>query len=290
MSGGLPMKKINVALSGGGLKSYAQIAVLYELEKRNIKISAISGTSMGSMIAALVAIGLDAQTIEKEMLELESIFDKSHILLKPSPKILPFKQDKITGGYIDGASIESILDHLFDKYGIKNINEVKIPLAIPSVDLKTGQLIVFVNNKDTYQSPDPTHIIIDDVKLSTAVRASSSIPLVFAACPYEDYLLIDGGVKLNVPVSLLKGFSTKKTLAITAKDEIDILDNRPGIFELINQVYALISTEFDIYLSKEADYNINFPIGRKQFSLGKGKEIIENAHSYLASIDDFLNN
>jgi len=284
------MKEINVALSGGGLKSFAQIAVLYELEKRNIKISAISGTSMGSMIATLIALGLDAQSIEKEMLELESIFDKNHILFKPSPKILPFKQDKITGGYIDGGAIELILDNLFDKYGIKNINEVKIPLAIPSVDLKTGQLIVFVNDKDTYLSPDSTHIIIDDIKLSTAIRASSSIPFVFSACAYEDYLLIDGGVKLNVPVSLLKGFSSNKTLAITAKDEIDTLDKRPGIFELINQVYAIISTEFDIYLSKEADYSINFPVGRKQFSLGKGKEIIENAHSYLANIDDFLKN
>ncbi|HLV50170.1 MAG TPA: patatin-like phospholipase family protein [Erysipelothrix sp.] len=284
------MKEINVALSGGGLKSFAQIAVLYELEKRNIKISAISGTSMGSMIATLIALGLDAQSIEKEMLELESIFDKNHILFKPSPKILPFKQDKITGGYIDGGAIELILDNLFDKYGIKNINEVKIPLAIPSVDLKTGQLIVFVNDKDTYLSPDSTHIIIDDIKLSTAIRASSSIPFVFSACAYEDYLLIDGGVKLNVPVSLLKGFSSNKTLAITAKDEIDTLEKRPGIFELINQVYAIISTEFDIYLSKEADYSINFPVGRKQFSLGKGKEIIENAHSYLANIDDFLKN
>lgn len=283
------MNKINVALSGGGLKSFAHIAVLYELEKRNIKITAISGTSMGAMIAALVAIGLDTQTIEKEMLELESIFDKNHILFKPSSKLLPFKQDKITGGYIDGLAIETILDQLFEKYGIKNINDVKIPLAIPSVDLITGQLIVFVNDKNHYQSPDPSHIVIEDITLSKAIRASSSIPLLFAACPFKEYLLIDGGVKLNVPVGLLKGFSNEKTLAITAKDEIETLDNKPSVFALINQVYALISTEFDIYLSKEADYQINFPIGRKQFSLGKGKEIIDNAKTYLMDIDDFLN-
>lgn len=278
------MPIINLALSGGGLKSFSQVAVIKKLQELDIKINAIAGTSMGALIASLVAIGLDASAIETELLKLEAIFDKEKYLLKPSSKHLPFTQEKLVGGYVDGEIIENILDTLFDKYDIKYIKDVKIPLAIPSVDLKSGKLIVFVSHPDIYTSIDTVET---NIKLSKAIRASASIPLVISSCPFKDYLLIDGGIKLNVPVPLLRSYSTHKILAITAKDEVETLSDTPGIVTTINQVYKIMSTEFDIYLSQEAEYQINIPVGRKQLSIGKGKHVITKSTEYIESLNIF---
>lgn len=274
------MTTINLALAGGGLKSYAQIGVLYELEKQNIQINAVSGTSMGSCIAALVALDLDAKTIEKEMLEMEAFFQENRIFYKPSLKILPFTDDKIEGGYIDGLIIEQKLEALFAKYGATSIQDVKKPLAITAVDLTTGDLVVFVSDKKHYKSVDKKHKVDSDITLAKAVRASSSIPFVFSHVTYKDYTLVDGGVRLNVPLPLLKGYSNHKTLAVTTKKEIEPLE-KTNLFSLALQVYNINSNEFDLYIAKEADFYMNIPLGRLQFSVGKGKEIIEKSKAYV---------
>ncbi len=274
------MTTINLALAGGGLKSYAQIGVLYELEKQNIQINAVSGTSMGSCIAALVALDLDAKTIEKEMLEMEAFFQENRIFYKPSLKILPFTDDKIEGGYIDGLIIEQKLEALFAKYGATSIQDVKKPLAITAVDLTTGDLVVFVSDKKHYKSVDKKHKVDSDITLAKAVRASSSIPFVFSHVTYKDYTLVDGGVRLNVPLPLLKGYSNHKTLAVTTKKEIEPLE-KTNLFSLALQVYNINSNEFDLYIAKEADFHMNIPLGRLQFSVGKGKEIIEKSKAYV---------
>lgn len=276
------MTTINLALAGGGLKSYAQIAVLHELEKQEIKINAVAGTSMGSCIAALVAIGLDAKTIEKEMLEMERFFQDNKIFLKPSMKLLPFSSDKIEGGYVDGLMIEEKLEALFAKYDVHKISDVKKPLAINAVDLTTGKMIVFVSDKDKYETIDIEHVVESEITLAKAVRASSSIPFVFSHVMFKDFTLVDGGVKLNVPLPLLKGFSNHQTLAVTTKKEIDPLEN-PNIFSLALQVYNINSTEFDLYVAKEADHYINVPLGRLQFSVGKGQEIIDKSKQYISN-------
>lgn len=274
------MTTINLALAGGGLKSYAQIGVLYELEKQNIQINAVSGTSMGSCIAALVALDLDAKTIEKEMLEMEAFFQENRIFYKPSLKILPFTDDKIEGGYIDGLIIEQKLEALFAKYGATSIQDVKKPLAITAVDLTTGDLVVFVSDKKHYKSVDKKHKVDSDITLAKAVRASSSIPFVFSHVTYKDYTLVDGGVRLNVPLPLLRGYSNHKTLAVTTKKEIEPLE-KTNLFSLALQVYNINSNEFDLYIAKEADFYMNIPLGRLQFSVGKGKEIIEKSKAYV---------
>ena len=94
-------------------------------------------------------------------------------------------------------------------------------------------------------------------------------------------------VGLNVPVPLLRSYSTHKILAITAKDEVETLSDTPGIVTTINQVYKIMSTEFDIYLSQEAEYQINIPVGRKQLSIGEGKHIITKSTEYIESLNIF---
>ncbi|HZJ86649.1 MAG TPA: patatin-like phospholipase family protein, partial [Erysipelothrix sp.] len=233
------------------------------------------------------ALECDAQTIKKEMLELEQYFEDNNVFFKPSKKLLPFSDEKITGGYIDGLEIETKLEEVFAKYGATSIRDVKIPLAIPAVDIVTGKLIVFVNDKKKYTSVDPNHVVIDDISLAKAVRSSASIPFIFSSVLLDDYQLVDGGVKLNVPLPLLKGFSNHKTLAIITKKEIEPFEKN-GIVPLAMQVYNINGNEFDHYIAREADHFINFPLGRITFSLGKGEEIINRAKNHLDKEDKVI--
>ena len=66
--------KLGIALSGGGIKSFSQLPVIRKLKEDNLKLSAISGTSMGSVIASLVASGIDIKIIEELCKECEKIF------------------------------------------------------------------------------------------------------------------------------------------------------------------------------------------------------------------------
>ncbi len=277
------MKKINLALAGGGLKSFSQIPILKKLEENNIEINALAGTSMGSFIASLVAIGCDIETVEKELLLMEEFFKDNHLFIKPSRKILPFSNERIEGGYIDGQIIEDKLNLLFEKYGVHSIKDVKIPLAIPAVDLTSGKLIIFTSHKDVFL-PYDEGVIDDTISLAKAIRASASIPFVFSSVNYKDYKLVDGGVRLNVPVPLLDSFTECQTLAITTKKEVKALDSN-SIFSLAMQVYQINSSEFDLHLGRLADYHINIPLGNLQFSVGKGSSIIEQAQSFLESSD-----
>lgn len=229
----------------------------------------------------MVSLNLDSQTIIEEMLELEEFFKKQHLFVKPSPKILPFREDRIEGGYIDGIILEEKLNDVFSKYGVYSIQDVKIPIAIPSVDLITGKMLIFTNDKDAFDLDIESSMVIEDIPIAKAVRASASIPFVFSHVDYEGYRLVDGGVRLNVPVPLLKRDGIP-SLAITTKKELEPLSSN-SIKSIGMQVYQINNSEFDLYLARLADFHINIPLGNLQFSIGKGRSIIEHASLHLSN-------
>ena len=67
------MKKISVALGGGGSKCFAHLGILAELEREHIAIDSIAGTSMGAFIAALYCNNVDIDAIRREFLRFSNI-------------------------------------------------------------------------------------------------------------------------------------------------------------------------------------------------------------------------
>ncbi|UPU38353.1 patatin-like phospholipase family protein [Erysipelothrix sp. Poltava] len=92
------MNKIGLALSGGGVKSISQLPVIRALSEEGIKIDMVSGTSMGSVIAALVACGLSSDELTEIVLKLERNIKEKHIFSKPSLKPSSFFKRKTYGG------------------------------------------------------------------------------------------------------------------------------------------------------------------------------------------------
>ena len=209
--------KLGIALSGGGIKGMAHVGVLRALEENGIHVDVIGGTSSGSLIASLYALGYTPYYIyelskryTKEMLDFE---------VKPivkSAKDFVKTKKFLVQGFVKGELMEQAYNELALKKGVKNLKDLKMPLAIPAVDIKTGKKIVFTNYKN--EDTDQIKYILD-AKLGTAVRASSSFPGVFYPCEYENYKLVDGGILDNVPVKEVKKLGADKVIAVNFKKE-----------------------------------------------------------------------
>lgn len=160
--------KLGLALAGGGVKGAAHIGAIKALEENGIKIEAIAGTSIGSIVASLYAMGY---TTEK-MLEIFKYFAKEimktnarHFAgnLKTSKRLLGY-------GLLSGENTEIALRACAREKAIKNIQDIEIPISIPTVDIVESKKYVFTNGNlegDNY---------IKDALIEKVVRASSSYP------------------------------------------------------------------------------------------------------------------
>ncbi len=163
-------KKIGLVLSGGGAKGYAHIGLLKILDEFNIKPDFVAGTSMGAIIGAAYCSGMSGKEIEERI-------DEFNIM-----KLLDITISK--NGLIRG---DKLLQFFEQFYNNKKFEDLRFPLVVNAVDLITGQEIAFSKGD-----------------LSLAVRASMSIPGIFQPTQIKDMILVDGGVKNNIPVSLIK--------------------------------------------------------------------------------------
>ncbi len=180
---------IGIALSGGGIKGATHIGVLKALEENNIEIYALAGTSMGSVIATLYAMGYNTD----EIFKLLKYFAKS--ILKADPKYLltNFRYTKsfFGTGIISGEAIEDAIDECARLKGMKYIKDIPMPIAIPTVDIKEGKEYVFTNKDDKettrieqVKGKDGEYTVIEnkevkyitDFEIGKAVRASCSYP------------------------------------------------------------------------------------------------------------------
>ena len=269
------MQKIGVALSGGGIRSFSQLPIMRAIEEDGIIISALSGTSMGSVIAGLLACGLSADEVSEIVLRLEGTLTERRTFRRFSKKLNPFNKEKVLGGYVDGVELEELLIEVLEPLGIKMISDVKIPLAIPAVDLITGKTIVFVSHPELFKSLEDEWIVETDVTLSLAIRASCSFPFVIGSVEFGDYKLVDGGLTMNLPVPLLDGYKVDKTIGVTMHTDSDFSGDF-SVIPLATRVMDIMRIQTDKSILEHTDVILNVPLDTIQiFDIGKGRATIE---------------
>ena len=136
--------KIGVALSGGGIRGIAHAGVLRALEENKIKIDIIGGTSCGSMVASLYAMGYTPHYIY--ILFKKYAKDIAGLNTKPIISGLQshfFKSKKVFSSLKDGEIIETVYDKLAIRKGIKNISQIEMPVVIPTVDITNSKEYIF---------------------------------------------------------------------------------------------------------------------------------------------------
>jgi len=266
-------RKLGVALSGGGIKAYTQIGVLRVMEEKKLRIDMISGTSMGSIIASLTAAGASPSALLINMLELERHFVAQRVFMRPNLRVLPFARNKLNG-FIDADVFEKLVQDQLNKYGVTHIKDLKMPIAITAVDLITGKLVLFTNVPDAFKRQDEM-IIISDITVAQAVRASSSFPLVFNTKNLGNMQLVDGGVKMNLPVPPLLMMGANKILSITMDDEKNFTEST-RMSDIATRVIGLMSRDSHVSAKLQSDYNLNIDVSDIAiFDVGKGERAVE---------------
>ena len=204
--------KIALALAGGGIRGAAHIGVIKALGEEGFEISAISGTSSGSIIAALFSMGYTAD----EMIKLFRYFSKRIVGISPKHIYSNIREVKgfTIGGLTSSKALEDIVNEAGKFKGIKNIKDIKLPIAIPATDLIQDREIIFTNCEKMEGNE-----YISDIEIGKAVRASSTFPCFYAPFEYKDYQFVDGGLFENVPIKQAKKLNNDKIIAVKFKYE-----------------------------------------------------------------------
>ncbi len=146
----------------------------------------------------------------EEMLKLFKYFSKN--ILKVDPRHLISNVRSGKGMKLDGAfssvNVEIAVRETAKLKNMKNIMDLKIPIAIPTVDINQSKKYVFTNLKNTKDS------YINDIDIGIAVRSSCSYPGVFAPCDYKEYRFVDGGVLDNIPTDEAKKLGVDKVACV----------------------------------------------------------------------------
>ena len=251
-------KRIGLVLSGGTAKGLAHIGVLKVLEEEKVPIEYVTGTSMGSIVGGLYAVGYTPEEIEKIAIEMDwmEVFtdtvprsDKGAVRNYIEDKntiALPIDKFSLSlpNGAIGGKNISTKLGDLF--YGVEGVTDFKdFPqkFALVATDLETGR-----------------GVMIDSGSLTTAIRASMSIPTVISPVRYEGKLLVDGGIIRNLPVQDAKVLGADYTIGVNVGEGFGKLDeNKLSFIDITTNVLTLAGKEeverqkrmLDLYIEPE---------------------------------------
>ena len=237
--------KLGLAMSGGGIKGAAHIGVIQALQEENIKVDIVGGTSIGSIVAALYA-----EYTPKEMLKLFNYFSK--LIFKNSAMYTDPRGKKLlsiqAGGLYSGENIAFAIEEAGKYKNIKKLQDLKIPIVIPAVDLRDSEKYVFTNMgkiNDKY---------LNKADISIAVRASSSYPGIFAPCIYNKHKFVDGGILDNIPVEEVKKIGADKVIAVRFK--LNKTSRTIGLRSTLNKAIDIMFSKIEGEEVKKADYVI----------------------------------
>ena len=206
--------RVGLVLGGGGARGAAHIGVLKELERRRIPVDAIAGTSMGAIVGGLYATGMSADELEY----LVGSLDWAGALAdKPDRIDLSFrrKQDDaqvpigfelgvrgtelvLPKGVIQGQKLDLLLRELTQHAShINDFDQLPIPFRVIASDIERGEAWV-----------------MDKGDLAESIRASMSVPGVFAPVLIGDRLLVDGGIVGNLPIDVMQEMGVDIIIAV----------------------------------------------------------------------------
>ena len=146
-----------------------------------------------------------------EMYKLFIYFAKSVMAISPMDVFGSMKEVKgmKLGGITSSHNIEIAIEEAADLKNIKDIKDIKMPIAIPTTDLISDREIIFTNNENM-QGEEYIH----DIEIGKAVRASCCFPGMYAPFEYDKYQFADGGIFDNLPVAETKKLGVDKVIAI----------------------------------------------------------------------------
>lgn len=272
-----------LALGGGGIKAYAQVGALKNLQRHHLSFDAFSGTSMGAIVATLLAAGVELSHIETILLKLEHDILDQKLLKASNVQVFPLLKQSTTGLIKPDAFIK-LLEAILEPLQIKHLRDVQAPLIISSVDLISGQLVYFTNRKAWFHDVRGM-VVFDDATIIEALQASCSFPMVFETMNFRGLQLVDGGVLLNLPVEPLNTIGIEQILAISM-EALPSPKRTEKVSELGPRILEMMAYDMIHRNAHRATLHLNLyakDIGI--FSFGKGRDAIALGERETQNLD-----
>jgi len=212
--------KIGLALGGGAARGFAHVGVIQVLEEAGINPALVTGTSAGSLVAALYASGKNGAQLQKvaETMEESTIADWT----------LPFFGRGVLRG-------EALAKYVNAQVGQKPIESMPLPLGIVATDLNSGNDMLFQRG-DT----------------GTAVRASSAVPAVFTPVKINGHEYVDGGLSSPVPVRAARKMGAELVIAVDISSPPEG-SSASGTIEVLLQTFSIMGKSINGFELKDAD-------------------------------------
>lgn len=287
--------RIGLVLGGGGARGAAHIGVLRELERLRVPIDAIAGTSMGAIVGGLYASGMNLTELEGLLVSLDWADALSDA---PPRKDLSFrrKQDDaqfpidlelglrdgellLPMGVIQGQKLDLILRELtIDVSHISNFDDLPIPFRAVASDIERGE----------------THVM-GQGDLAQAIRASMSVPGIFAPVRLDDRLLVDGGIVANLPIDVVRGMGVDIVIAVDVEFPLYTAEELDSVLAISEQMLTILMHretlrqidtlgDGDILIRPELGTFASADFGKIDEAIGPGVQAVLDASAALREI------
>jgi NTE family protein len=236
--------RVGLVLSGGGAAGLAHIGAIKVLEELGIPIDYVAGTSMGSLVGGLFAMGYTGAEMEKIVkgMDWESLLadliPRSDLTYEYKEQLEKYFYDfpiskgrlQLPSGLIAGTNITNMLAGLsWPAYNIRLFSQLPRPYLCIGADVATGQ-----------------EVVLKSGNLHDALRASMAIPTVFTPVEVNGDLLIDGGFINNFPADHLKAMGADIIIGIDVQRELYKKTQLKSVVNILKQISSLTREDINV--------------------------------------------
>ncbi len=250
----LKKPRIGLVLSGGGARGLAQIGVLRALEEAGIEPDLVVGTSIGAIIGGLYSSGYTVDQLERtvkridwdDLLRLSNQTGRQDLLVDQKPivdrALLTLRFDGLRmvlpEAVSNGQRLTNLLNELVLEgiYHTTSFDNLEIPFRAVTTDLYTGN-----------------RVILGSGNLAEAMRASSTVPVLYSAVPMDSMALVDGGLKSNIPVDVARSMNCDIVIAVNTTSPPRPKELISNPLETLDQVFNLLMEQSNVEQLRDAD-------------------------------------
>ena len=233
--------KIGLVLSGGGAKGLAHIGVLKVIEEAGVQVDIVTGTSMGSIVGGLYAIGYSPEQIEDIILDIDWLnlfrdrYERGNLSMErkrlEGRYLASFRIRNwrlvAPSGLVEGQKIFTLLSSLtYPVCRERDFTEFTRPFSCVATDIASGEAVV-----------------IDSGYLPEAMRASMAFPSIFTPIKINGRILLDGGFARNLPAEDAMRLGADIVIGVDVTAGVVPADSIESIFDVLNQFFGLIQAQ-----------------------------------------------
>ena len=221
---GLGHLRVGIAMGSGAAYGYAVIGLMKVFEREGIPIDLVAGTSMGALLGSYYCAGLSPARVEAEARKITKIWLRKNVITD-----LTFPRSGFLAGHTLHAYLRSVLGQI-------EFHQMPIPFTAVATDIRTGN-----------------EIVLQEGRVADAVRASTSLPVVFEPFLHKGHYLVDGGLVNPVPTSTVAkmGADILISMNLTAKPSMrrglsrkrpafPLAPRSPGLMEIVfKMIYTM---------------------------------------------------